>query len=214
MKKALIGIGLALGVLVLGVLAYAATLPDEWHVKASAEIPASAESLFLKIAKLNEWDQWTAWGREADPGAKREYGGPETGVGSMMSWDGEKIGKGRLEVVKFEPHREIAYHLWFDDSDTPSSGGFRFEPTGATTKVTWYDDGNMGGNLMGRLFIPSLEKMVTADFDKGLANLKKLAEEGKLPTPVKPDLEMGATVTDMAVAAGEVGATAAAQAIQ
>src|SRR5438132_1006582 len=53
---------------------------------------------------------------------------------------------------------------------------FAFKPQGNQTAVTWTLDGN--NNFMGKAFglFMNLDKMVGADFEKGLAQMKSVAE--------------------------------------
>ena len=60
----------------------------------------------------------------------------------------------------------------------PSTGAMLFEAQAGTTKITWSMHGTSKGNLMMKLFAPFMDKMVGPDFQAGLDNLKKLAEQG------------------------------------
>ncbi|MDR7307298.1 hypothetical protein [Rhodoferax saidenbachensis] len=49
----------AIAVLVLGVLVYASTKPDRFHVERSVRISAPPDAIFPLINDLHRWDAWT-----------------------------------------------------------------------------------------------------------------------------------------------------------
>ena len=71
---------------------------------------------------------------------------------------------------------DIAYELYFPDFGTTSSGDLLLAGEGSVTQVTWTMNGNMGTNPLFRWMALFGDKMVGADFEAGLANLKALAE--------------------------------------
>ena len=86
---------------------------------------------------------------------KRSFGGPKEGKGSTYAWDGDKnVGQGRMEIVEATP---------------PSRVGL--------SEVVWDMQGPVPylGKIM-HVFV-NMDRMVGADFEAGLANLKTLAEK-------------------------------------
>lgn len=55
-------------------------------------------------------------------------------------------------------------------------GGFNFKKEGEATVVTWYMDSDMGWNPIGRIFGLFMDGMLGPDFEKGLADIKKVSE--------------------------------------
>jgi hypothetical protein len=59
---------------------------------------------------------------------------------------------------------------------TSSEGTMTLAPDGDGVKVTWLDAGDLGMNPLFRWFGLFIEHMIGPDFEKGLANLKRVAE--------------------------------------
>ena len=76
-----------------------------------------------------------------------------------------------------EPGRRLGYDLYFPDFGTTSTGEITMAPDAGGTRVTWSMNGNMGSNPMFRWIALFADRMVGADFEGGLANLKQLAEQ-------------------------------------
>ena len=68
-------------VAVCGVLVYAATRPDVFQVRRTANIKAPPEKIFPLI---NDFKSWTAWSpyEKKDPAMKRTYGQVTSGKGA------------------------------------------------------------------------------------------------------------------------------------
>ncbi len=58
-----------------------------------------------------------------------------------------------------------------------SRGQLLLAPDGNGTRVTWTNEGDMGGNPVNRYFGLMMDRLVGPDFEAGLANLKGLAEK-------------------------------------
>ena len=77
-------IAAVLAVGIVGVLAYAATRPDDFHVQRSATIKAPPEKIFPFI---NDFRRWTVWSpfEKIDPDMKRTYGAMAAGPGATYA---------------------------------------------------------------------------------------------------------------------------------
>lgn len=174
LKKILI----VIAVLIVGVLAYAATRPDSFHFERSTEIKAPPEKIFAVLNDFRQGQSWSPYEKK-DPAMKRTFSGPATGKGSVYAFEGNnEIGTGSLEIVESIPAQKIALRL---DMIKPFEGSnnieFRLEPKGDTTKVTWAMNGPSPyvAKLIS-VFI-DCEAMMAKDFDAGLADLKSLLEK-------------------------------------
>jgi hypothetical protein len=152
--------------------------PSTFHVERSASIAAPADSLYAHIANFHAWDNWSPWAK-LDPKMKQEFGGADGTVGANYSWSSamDKVGQGRMTLTETQPSSKVAIKLEFlKPFKSTSTTTFSLVPDGARTRVTWAMDGPM--NFMSKfmcLFM-SMDKMVGGDFEKGLANLKRLNE--------------------------------------
>jgi hypothetical protein len=174
LKKILLG----LIVVVVAFLAFAATRPDRYHVERSASIAAPPAVVFAELEDLRRWSAWSPWDK-IDPNMKKEYSGPERGVGASYSWQGNKdVGKGQMTIVTAEPPTKVAYKLEFiEPFASVADTSFTVAPAGADgSEVTWSIDGH--NDFMGKVFsvFMDMDKMLGADFEKGLAQLKPIAE--------------------------------------
>ncbi len=169
---------IAAAVIFAALLGYAATRPDSFRVERTASIKAAPQQIFPHINDFHRWSNWSPW-ENLDPDMKRNYGGPNPGVGSSYAWAGNnKVGAGRMEIIAAEAPRRIMIKL---DVARPIGGHntaeFTLTGKGEFTEVTWAMSGASpyAAKLMG-LFV-SMDHLVGKDFETGLANLKTVVEK-------------------------------------
>jgi uncharacterized protein YndB with AHSA1/START domain len=173
LKKALIAIiMLALLLVVVGFL-----LPAKIHVERSAVIDAPPAVVFDLIDDFHDFNRWSPWA-QLDPATRYTFEGPESGVGHRMLWqsDNRNVGSGSQEIIESVPDTLLRTHLDFGAQGV-ATASFRLEPTGKGTHVTWDLDTDVGSNLPMRYFGLFMDHMVGPDYEKGLDNLKRLAEQ-------------------------------------
>ena len=173
----LIYVAIALVVLVVALVAYAATKPDAFRVQRSTGINAPAERIFPLIANLKSMNTWNPF-VEPDPAIKIAYSGPDSGKGAAHTWSGNsKVGEGRIEITDAAPSSRVTMRL---DMLKPMKASnlveFTLRPTGDSTAVSWAMSGRQPfiAKLM-TVFI-DCDKMVGSQFEKGLGKLKAIAE--------------------------------------
>ena len=173
----LIYVAIALVVLVVALVAYAATKPDAFRVQRSTGINAPAERIFPLIANLKSMNTWNPF-VEPDPAIKIAYSGPDSGKGAAHTWSGNgKVGEGRIEITDAAPSSRVTMRL---DMLKPMKASnlveFTLQPTGDSTAVSWAMSGRQPfiAKLM-TVFI-DCDKMVGSQFEKGLGKLKAIAE--------------------------------------
>jgi polyketide cyclase/dehydrase/lipid transport protein len=170
-------IAIVLLVLIAAVLIYAATEPDTFRIQRSASINAPAEKIFPFINDFRNWVDWSPWER-MEPELKRSFGGAASGQGSVYEWEGQKVGKGRMEIAKISPPTNILINLDFlKPFEAHNIAEFTLEPKGNSTTVTWamYGPNPYIAKVMHIFF--SMDSMVGKQFETGLANLKTIAEK-------------------------------------
>jgi uncharacterized protein YndB with AHSA1/START domain len=177
-KRIILGIVIVLVVAVAAVLGLAATKPDTFRVARTATIKAPPEKVFALVNDFREWGAWSPWEKK-DPAMKRSYSGPQSGKGAVYAWDGDKnVGQGRMEIADVSPPSKVTLKLDFvRPFEAHNVAEFTMMPNGDATKVSW----NMQGPVpyfakILHMFI-DVDRMVGADFEAGLANLKALAEK-------------------------------------
>ena len=165
-------------VVLVAILIFATTKPDNFRVERSTTIKAAPEKVF---ALINDFQRWTSWSpyEKKDPGMKRTYSGAASGTGAIYEWDGDKnVGKGRMEITESTPSSRIVIKLDFlAPFEAHNTAEFTLQAQGDSTQVTWamYGPANFISKLMSVFF--SMDKMIGDDFAIGLANLKAAAEQ-------------------------------------
>jgi hypothetical protein len=151
--------------------------PSDFCVTRSAVIAASPEQVFPHVNELRNWEAWNPWGK-MDPNCKMIYDGPPAGVGASYAWAGNnKVGEGRNTITESKPDERVRFRLEFlKPMKATNTAEFTFRPQGSQTVVTWTMFGK--NNFVGKAFglIVNCDKMIGDQFEKGLAQMKSLAE--------------------------------------
>ena len=169
-------IAILFAVLIAATLIFAATRPDTFSVRRSADIKASPEKIFPLINDFHKWGPWSPYEKK-DPAMKRSYRGPVNGAGAVYEWEGERAGTGRIEIKESAPPARIAMKL---DMIKPMEGHntveFTLRQRGGSTNVTWAMKGRASflARIAGIFF--NIDRIVGKDFEAGLAGLKAVAE--------------------------------------
>jgi hypothetical protein len=175
LKKILI----ALALLILGFVVVVALQPSDFQVERSATVAAPQAEVFGQVNDLHKWEAWSPWAK-LDPEAKIGFEGPESGQGAAMSWAGnDKVGEGKMTVVESQPNDAVKLKVDFvKPFEGTSNSDFGFKPDGDQTAVTWTMSAHH--NFLEKAFclVMNGKKMIGDDMEKGLAQLKSLAETG------------------------------------
>ncbi len=149
----------------------------DFEVVRSTTIAAEPDRVHGLIDDFHQWRRWSPW-EDVDPALRRDYSGPDSGVGARYAWEGNrKAGKGEMEILGSTPER-IDVRLTFEKPwKATNRVAFELTPAGDTTGVTWRMTGtNTGFAALFSRFV-SMDRMVGGDFDRGLARLKAAAED-------------------------------------
>jgi len=183
LKKIVLAVAAALAVLAIVI----ALQPSTFHVERSVTIAAPPEAVSAQVVDFHAWRAWSPW-EKLDPGMKRSYDGPPSGVGAKYAWIGSKeVGEGRMTIEKSEP-AQVALELEFlKPFRSTSTGTFTFTKTESGTKTTWAMDGK--NDFMSKAFhlVIDVDKLIGADFERGLAAMKIAAEAA----PKSPSAAVG-----------------------
>ncbi len=152
-------------------------MPSTYTVVRSARIHASSESLYRLIADFHRWTEWSPW-EGLDPDLQRTYSGPHSGRGTKYAWSGNrKAGEGRMEIIGAAEPSEVSIALEFlKPFKSASTTTFSLEPDEEATGVTWTMTGPKTPMLRLMGIFTSMDKMIGPDFEKGLEQLKTIAE--------------------------------------
>jgi len=198
-------------VLGAGVVVFASTRPDNYHVERATRMAAPAAVIFAQLEDFKAWPTWSPWEKK-DPQMTKTFSGPPTGVGSSYAWKGNKeVGSGRMSIVVSEPPSHIRYQLEFlEPFAAVAATGFTLVPQGDQTLVTWAMDGS--NNFLGKVFsiFMDMNKLIGGDFETGLSALKMVAEQETARRAA--DQAKAAAVAAAAQAAAQAAARPAADA--
>jgi uncharacterized protein YndB with AHSA1/START domain len=158
-------------------LLYAATRPNTFRLERSTHIKAQPAQVLGLIEDMHHFNRWNPFA-QIDPTQTIGYEDITVGVGAAYSWLGKKSGAGRMEVIEVVPGQRVSMRL---DFTRPFVAHNRvdFTATAASEgcQITWAMSGDMAYiNKLMSVFA-SMDKMVGGEFEKGLANLKALAEK-------------------------------------
>ena len=176
-RKLLFGIPVGIVVAVLIVCAVIAMQPSEFKITRTATVNAPPDAVFAQVNDFHKWDAWSPWAK-IDPNMKTTYSGPDSGQGASYSWVGnDQVGEGKMTINQSHPPQHIMIDLEFIKPFAQRSvTEFMFKPNGDKTDVTWSMSGQNG--FLGKAFglFMNMDKMVGADFEKGLAQLDKASQ--------------------------------------
>jgi uncharacterized protein YndB with AHSA1/START domain len=169
-KRLILGLFLLLAVMV----AVAFALPRNVAVERSAVINAPEMDVFPYLVDLRKFNEWSPWAKR-DPETHYVFEGAREGKGARMEWNSDQIGTGEMEIVEIEANKSVVLALDFGAKGT-ATASYLLSPAGAGTKVTWGINTDVGNNPMARWTGLMLDRWIGADYEEGLANLKKLVE--------------------------------------
>lgn len=170
----LVTVGLAIAI----VLGLAAAKPDTFRYERSIVIEATPEEIYPYLSDIRKSLEWSPW-EEKDPAMNRRFGVLTEGVGALYAWDGNgDIGAGNLEIVEATPDRTVKMRLEFiRPMKAINTAEYTIKPQGdGQSEVVWsmYGETTFPGKIVS-VFI-DCEKMIGAEFEKGLAKLKEIVE--------------------------------------
>lgn len=163
--------------LVALLLVVAAFKSKDLKLSRSRKMASPADTAFEQVNDLRQMNSWNPF-LKPDPNARITFEGPAAGVGSICTWDGNQhVGAGKQTITECQSGKLVRMLLEFY---RPFPGfndvTFTFVPEGSGTVVTWSMSCQMAfvPRLVG-IFV-SMEKMIGAQFEKGLTDLQVIVE--------------------------------------
>jgi hypothetical protein len=171
---------LSLVALVILLLLVALLLPSQYHIERNANIGAPSGGVFMQVADLSQWEQWSPW-KDLDPKTVYTFTGTHGAVGSVWSWKSDVAGSGSMTLKSVEPGKSLRFALRFiAPNQMESEFIWTFAEVPGGTRAVWAMEGALSYPLerwMGLFF----DGMMGPDFEKGLARLKMRAEHAPAP---------------------------------
>jgi hypothetical protein len=168
---------LVLVVLIGAFAVYIALQPSDFRVERQTTIAAPPASVFAHVNDLHKWDAWSPWAK-IDPNAKVGFEGPSAGKDAVFTWSGnDQIGEGRMIIAESRPGELVDLHVAFTKPfENTSNSRFEFKPDGNQTIVTWSMGSHQNFFAKAMCIVFSGKKMLGGEMEKGLSNLKAVAE--------------------------------------
>jgi uncharacterized protein YndB with AHSA1/START domain len=169
---AIVGVALFAGILI-----YASTMPDTFHVERTIKIKAPPDRIYPYINDFHLWDSWTPYNK--DPEMNKFYSGSDSGKGAYYAWEGNKaVGKGDITITEAMPPNKLVFDLhMIKPFEGRNVASFSLIEIGDSTSVTWsLDDKHHLMLKIVSLFI-NLDNAIGTDFEVGLTRLKAIAEQ-------------------------------------
>jgi hypothetical protein len=166
---ALLAVGIA------GLLLYARTRPDTFRFERVLVIDAPAERIYPLIADLRALNTWNPF--NADPSLVGTYSGPAAGVGAAYAFASPLAGTGHITITDTVQPDLVGMRLVMTrPMACDNRVEYRLEPAGRATRVSWAMSGrsSLAGKLMCVFMNP--DRMCGEMFEKGLRDLKTIAE--------------------------------------
>jgi Polyketide cyclase / dehydrase and lipid transport len=168
---------LAILVVLVAALVYAATRPDTFRIERSMKIDVAPEVIFSNINDFHKWTEWSPWDK-IDPKLVRQFSGAAKGQGATYAWVGNgQVGCGQMVIVDATPFTAIQIKIDFTAPFKASNViDFKLTKQGDATDVSWAMSGPQPfvSKVMGLVF--NMDKVVGGQFATGLAQLKQISE--------------------------------------
>jgi len=172
----------AVAVIVVVLVVVIATRPTEFRVERTATIAAPAPVVFAHVNDFHQWEAWSPYAKR-DPAMKKSFEGAPAGVGAIYTWSGNhEVGEGRTTITESRPSELIRIKLEFVRPFAgTSTAEFAFKAEGERTAVTWSLDGRNSFIAKAMGLVMNMDRMIGDDFEKGLAQLRSIAEAARRP---------------------------------
>lgn len=152
----------------------------EYKVQRSIVIHAPRAVVWAQISRWKAFNNWNPWAA-LDSQAVYVFGGNDGSVGSFISWKGNSdMGSGSMRTWRIDPLKSVEAELEFTEPwESKSNTSIAMEGGDGQVLVSWSMQGKQ--SLLERsfaLFLGGMDHMVGKDYEKGLATLKRVCEQG------------------------------------
>jgi uncharacterized membrane protein len=171
--------GVILGIIAL-VLFIAAIAPKDYSVQRSITINKPQQEVFGYIKYLRNQNNYSKWVM-TDPNKRMTYIGTDGTVGFTSAWDSDvkEAGKGEQTITKIKEGERIDIRIVFFKPFAGIADTYmatRAVNNNATT-VKWKFDSRMSYPMNIVLLFINMDKMLGADMNTSLNNLKSVLEK-------------------------------------
>ncbi len=180
-------IGLAIAAVLLALAGFIALQPSGYNVSRSTQIAVPPDGVFALINDLRKWEDWSPWAK-LDPAMKTTYSGAAAGPGAVYHWvsANDDVGEGRMTITAANPPESLTIRLEFiKPFESLSESRFTIRPAANGSQIDWVITGQTGFfEKAVTLAMGGMDKLIGPDFERGLAQLKSLAEKQSTPAAI------------------------------
>lgn len=170
-------LGLAL-ITIAAILILGLFQPHDITVTRSVTINAPRPLVFEQMVKFRNWPSWSPWSR-LDTTMKNEFKGDDGQPGSIYHWTGDDHKTGEAEITnKGVKGTEMQFSfVLIKPEKLEAHGSLTAEdaPGGTKASMSFTNHYNYPWNAL--IFMTNLERTIGPDLEKGLNNMKSLAEK-------------------------------------
>jgi hypothetical protein len=186
-KKVLLVVAVLFGACILtGLL-----VPPVWNAEASVVIDAPRERIHGLLDDFHQWRKWSS-PEQVDPNTEYAYEGPDSGVGAVQRWAGERS-RGMMKILSSDPAAGLEFETAMLSTEVNGTASIGYADEGGKTRVTWQGHGSTLP-VVGHLFRGTIGRGVTSYYEHALGQLKELAEQA--PEADAPGAEEGLAAPD------------------
>lgn len=169
------------GLIIIGLIA-----PKEFSMRRSILIHADRTTVYEILADFNRMIEWSPWAK-LDPNCTYEYAGKAGEVGHSYTWKGNKdVGSGKMILTQVIPNEKLSFDLKFlEPFESESNGDWILKDSANATLLSWTFHTRYSFVSSIFMFFMDMDKMLGADYEKGLESLKEIAENSKPAYVVK-----------------------------
>lgn len=136
----------------------------------------STAGIYPYLNTIDRWPEWTILNKSKDATILYSFSGPERGIGGTMTFDGEKLGNGKITITDSERDHSLNFEVKLNEEQVTFHGIILLEPQSSGTDVTITMEGNVGFHLVNRYVILMMDQVIGPILEENLQNLQSLSE--------------------------------------
>lgn len=165
--------------IILLLVVIGAILPSSYHVERSVIIQKPSKVIFPYLNNVQKWPVWTSLNQNKDFSLEQTFFGPPQGIGSGMTYQGDKLGKGKIEIIDNELNDHVSYSLLINNRFNTQGNIQLITISDSSAQVSISLDGDVGFHLPNRYIILLMDNIAGSLFQESLIHLKSIVEAKK-----------------------------------
>ncbi len=157
---------------------------SDYKVEREIVINKPRADVFNYIKYIKNQDNYSTWNRR-DPSMEKKYSGTDGTVGFIAGWNSidKEVGEGEQEIKAITEGERIQTELRFKRpfEGTDTAYFVTTDASATSTKVVWGFDGSMPYPMNLMCLFMDMDKMLGAELEKGLVDLKGILEKQETP---------------------------------